>query len=314
MGKHVIVGAGPVGCAAAHALAESGHTVKVVSRSGTGPRHESVELVSADAGDAARMASISRGAEALYNCVNLPYHRWSRDWPALAGSLLDTAEATSTRLVIMSNLYGYARGSSPMSENDKLDPPTEKGRVRVAIWLDALASHNAGRVEATEARASDFIGPGLGEGAHMGDRVVPRALAGKSVSVIGSPDQLHSWSYIGDVGALLAVLGTDDRAPGKAWHVPTAPPSTARSLIESMVELAGGTDPIKVRGIPSAALAAARMFSPTIRELRAMTYQFTEPFIMNSAPTESTFGLSPTSTKNALLATIDGYKASTPTR
>src|SRR5690606_37204952 len=79
MGKHVIVGAGQVGARLAVRLAGLGHDVVVVTRSGSGP--EGVERVAADAADRARLTRIARGADALYNCANPPYHRWPRDWP-----------------------------------------------------------------------------------------------------------------------------------------------------------------------------------------------------------------------------------------
>ena len=49
---HVVVGAGPVGTATAGLLADAGHAVRVVTRSGSGPRRPGVELVAADAADA----------------------------------------------------------------------------------------------------------------------------------------------------------------------------------------------------------------------------------------------------------------------
>ncbi len=118
-------------------------------------------------------------------------------------------------LVTLGNLYGYAAPTQPMRPSDPLDPPTDKGAIRVAMWRDALAAHEAGRVRAIEARASDFIGPGVGKNGHMGDRVVPRVLAGKGVSVLGDPDAPHSWTAIDDVARTLVRIGSDERAWGR---------------------------------------------------------------------------------------------------
>ena len=49
MSLHVIVGAGPVGSAAALRLAAAGHQVRVITRSGTGPDADGVERIAADA-------------------------------------------------------------------------------------------------------------------------------------------------------------------------------------------------------------------------------------------------------------------------
>src|SRR5262245_37047420 len=105
MGRHVIVGAGPVGTAAAEHLVARGHEVRMVTRTGAGPVF--VERVQADATDASRLAQLAAGADTLYNCANPPYHRWPQLWPSLATALLDAAQRSGAVLVTMSNLYGY---------------------------------------------------------------------------------------------------------------------------------------------------------------------------------------------------------------
>ena len=213
------------------------------------------------------------------------------------------------RLVTISNLYMYAAESSPMRATDPLDPPSKKGAIRVQMWNDALAAHQAGTVRVTEARASDYFGPGLGQNGHFGDRVMPKLIAGKSVSVIGRSDVAHSWSYIDDVCDTLVVLGTDDRALGRAWHVPTLPPLTAQQLADE-VSRAAGQGGATVRTLPNVTLKLAGVFSKPIRELGEMLYQFTAPFVIDSADTTATFGLEPTPLAEQIDATIGSYDPS----
>ena len=106
MSLHVIVGAGAVGSGTALRLAEAGHDVRLVTRSGNGPDHPAVERVAADATDTTRLVALAGGAHALYNCANPPYDRWATAWPPLAASFLAAAEATEARVVTMGNLYG----------------------------------------------------------------------------------------------------------------------------------------------------------------------------------------------------------------
>lgn len=303
MSLHIIVGAGAVGSGTAIILADSGHTVRVITRSGTGPEHPNIELVRADASDRASLIRLTAGAHSLYNCANPPYDKWSTAWPPLAASFLAAAEATGARLITMSNLYGYAAGTSPLRSTDPLDAPTRKGTIRADMWRDVLAAHDAGRIRATELRASDYFGPGVGETAHLGDRVVPKALAGRNVSVLGDPATLHSWSYIGDVCTALATLGTDDRSLGRAWHAPTAPPQSARDMVGHICE-AAGVKPVKVKSVPSIALRIGGLVVPVMRELHEMLYQFEEPFIIDASDTEAMFGLTPTTLEQQLKATI----------
>lgn len=306
MGRHIIVGAGPVGCATAGALVRAGHQVRVVTRSGAAGAALPVGVgrVAADASDPDALAPLVAGADALYNCANpASYATWAAVWPPLAASLLATARSTGAVLVTMGNLYGYGPVDHPMTEADPLNAPGKKGRLRAQMWKDMLAAHQAGEVRATEARASDFFGPGVTANGYLGERAVPRLLAGKSVSVIGDPDVPHSWTYIPDVGRTLAVLGTDERAWGRPWHVPTAPARSGREMVAGL-SAAAGVSPPRVRGIPRWVLKAAGPVSPLLRELQETAYQFERPFVIDSSAAEQTFGLEPTPLEESLAATV----------
>ena len=145
----------------------------------------------------------------------------------------------------------------------------------------------------TEVRASDFIGPGVGANGHIGDRFVPRLLAGKSISVLGRPDVEHSWTYVDDVVTTLLAVAQDERALGRAWHVPTGPALTVEQLVAEFAAVAG-VPPVKVKSIPVAMLKVGGVFSPMIRELPEMLYQFERPFVIDATDTIETFGIVPT--------------------
>ncbi len=308
MSFHVIVGAGAVGAGTALQLADAGHDVRIVTRSGSGPNHANIERVAADASDSGRLSELAHGAHSLYNCANPPYNKWATAWPPLAASLIAASTATGARLVTMSNLYGFARGVQPMRATDPLAPFMNKGRIRSDMWDDALRAHNEGRIQATEVRASDYFGPGLGETSHLGDRAVPPVLAGKSVSLLGPADVIHSWSFIGDVCTTMATVGTDDRSLGRAWHVPTLPAVTARTMINAISDEAG-LPHVKIRQIPAIALRLGGLFSPVIRELLEVRYQFSEPFVIESSDTTEVFGLEPTPMDEQVRETLRHYQS-----
>jgi nucleoside-diphosphate-sugar epimerase len=303
---HVIFGAGPVGSGTARRLAAAGQRVRVVTRSGSGP--EAVERVAADAADPDAVAKVTAGADVVYNCVNPPqYDAWVKDWPPVAANLLAAAEDSGAVLVTMSNLYGYGPVDHPMREEDPLASTETKGKIRAAMWADALAAHRAGRVRVTEARASDFFGPGLTDTSHLGSLVVPRVLAGKTVRVQASPDQPHTWTYIDDVSRLLAVLGTDERAWGRAWHVPSGPPLTQRQAVAAVARAAGVPAP-KVSGSPRWLFRAGGVFSGQLRELAGVHYQWDRPFVMDSSAATATFTIAPTPQDEAMAATVAWWR------
>jgi nucleoside-diphosphate-sugar epimerase len=307
--QHVIVGAGPVGAATAVELAERGHEVRLVSRRGRGPEHPGVERVAADAADGAALAGQLRGAAVLYNCANPSgYDRWAVEWPPLAAALLTGAERAGCRLVVMGNLYAYGPVDGPLTPDLPLRATGTKGRMRAAMWRDALEAQRQGRVEVTEARASDFIGPGPTDQAHLGERVVPRVLAGRTVRVLGAPDQPHSFSYLPDVARTLATLGTDERAFGRAWHVPSPPALTQAATVAALAAAAGRPAP-KVVGLPRWALRTAGLVSAQVRELDEVRYQFERPFVLDATDTERTFGLRATAMDEVARATVEWWRA-----
>ena len=115
-----------------------------------------------------------------------------------------------------------------MTEPTPLAATGRKGQVRARIWQDALAAHQAGRVRAAEVRTSDFVGPGAQSA--LGERIVRRSRRGQGVSVLGRADQPHTWSFTDDVARMLVVAGTDARAWGPAWHVPSNEPRSQREV------------------------------------------------------------------------------------
>ncbi|HAP75052.1 MAG TPA: NAD-dependent epimerase [Acidimicrobiaceae bacterium] len=303
---HVVVGAGPVGSGVASLLASQGTQVTVVTRSGRGPDHPLITKAAADATEAERLTELASGASAIYNCANPPYHRWPQDWPPLHNALLSAAERTGAVLVMMDNLYAFGPGASmPMRETDPMRATGRKGSMRARMATELLAAHAAGRVRATLARASDFYGPEV-LGSAMGDRVVPRVLAGKKVSVLGSLDTPHSFSYMPDVVRTLVTLATDDRAWGHAWHVPNAPAVSQRQFVEALAAAAGTT--VRVGAIPKAAVSALGLVVPLMRELKETWYQFAEPFVADSAATEAAFGLTATPLAEGAASTVAWWR------
>ncbi len=305
MSKHVIVGAGPIGTATARLLVDRGEQVTVVTRSGLALDVPGVESVRADATDAALVGELASGADALYNCASPPYHRWATDWPPLANALLEAAELSGAVLVTASNLYGYGAVSVPMTESTRLAPNSKKGRVRVQMWLDALARHQAGRIRATEVRSSDYLGPRAQS--PIGDRVIPRLLAGKKVQVLKRADTVHTWTYTLDVARLLVTVAQDERAWGKPWHVPSNRARTQREVIADLATVAG-VRPVKVSETSSAVLKLISLVNPTVRALSEVSYQLKRSFVMDSAAARHTFQLEPTPWDEVLGATIEAYR------
>ncbi|MFD7029528.1 NAD-dependent epimerase/dehydratase family protein [Streptomyces sp. NPDC059917] len=307
MSHYVVVGFGPAGAATARLLAARGHSVRVVTRSGRSPE-PGIEHVALDAADGERLSEAARGAAAVFGCAAPPYHHWTRAWPPLAAALCGAAEASGAVLVMLGNLYGYGPVDGPLTEELPLAATGPKGRVRAAVWERALALHEEGRIKAVEVRASDFFGPGVTDGGHLAARVVPRVLRGKAVSALGDPDAPHSWSYLPDVAGALVEVAGDERAWGRAWHVPTVAPRSTREMVDLLAARAA-TGPVAVRPLPPAVLGVASLFSPLIRELKEVRYQFDRPFVIDARAYEARFAQRATPLDEQVEATVDWWRA-----
>ncbi|MFH9347554.1 NAD-dependent epimerase/dehydratase family protein [Kitasatospora sp. NPDC017646] len=309
MSFHLVVGHGPAGAATARLLAEQGHRVRVVTRRGRGgePAVEGIEHLALDASDPARLTQAARGAVAIHGCAAPPLPQWAAQWPALTSALCAAAEDSGAVLVMLGNLYGYGPVEGPLTEGLPLAATGPKGRVRAAAWEHARALHDAGRIRAVEVRASDFFGPGVTDGGHLASRAMPALLKGRPVSVLGDPDTPHSWTYLPDVARAMAELATGERAWGRPWHVPTAPALPVRAMVERLAAEAG-TGPVPVRRLSPAVLAVAGLFSPLLRELREVRYQFDRPFVMDSSAYEAAFTLRATPLEDQLAATVAWWR------
>ena len=291
--RHVIIGAGPVGRAVAAVLAERGADVVVASRSGQGPEIAGARRATVDATDAEALTRLADGAQVLYNCVNPPrYDAWPELWPPVAAALLIAAERTGAVLAVTGNLYPYGPVDDPMVEGMPDAAPGKKARIRARMTADALALHAAGRIRTVEVRGSDYVGAPLGDHAHV-PRVVPAALQGKSVRVIGSAEQPHTWTDVRDMGrALVATAGTES-ALGRVWHAPSNPPRTQREAVNDVLASVG-KPPVSVKAYPKAVVRAFGAVNSQMRELRETEYQFTRPYVMDSTAITAQLGIEPT--------------------
>ncbi|MGW2561537.1 NAD-dependent epimerase/dehydratase family protein [Streptomyces sp. NPDC001514] len=306
MSLSVVIGLGPAGAATARLLAEKGHSVRVITKSGRS-REPGIEHVALDATDSKRLIEAAQGATAIYSCAAPPYHRWASEWPQLALSVCAAAEATGAVLVMLGNLYGYGPVDGPMTEELPLAATGPKGRVRAAVWEQAQKLHEQGRIKAVEVRASDFFGPGVTDGGHLAARVVPRLLRGKPVSTLGDPDAPHSWSYLPDVARALVEVAGEERAWGRAWHVPTEPALSTREMVDRLAAQCE-MGPVAVRRLSPAVLGVVSVVSPLIRELKEIRYQFDHPFVVDSSAYEAEFAVRATPIAEQVKVTVDWWR------
>jgi nucleoside-diphosphate-sugar epimerase len=308
----VVFGTGQVGRALAGCLAGRGLPVRAVSRHRPPGLAGGIGWRAADAADAGAATDAAAGAAVVYQCLNAPYTQWPELFPPLQRGVLAAAERAGALLVSLENLYGYGpTGGKPMNEDLPLAATTVKGRTRAAMTGELLAAAAAGRVRVAIGRASDFFGAGVTEGSVLGKRVFANALAGRRADFIGNPELPHTYSYVPDVAAGLATLGTDARAAGEVWHLPGPQTVTTRAVLDLVAAEVG--HPVAVRSVPRLAVRALGLINPMMRALAEMAYEFDEPFVLDTTRYQATFGPAGTPLADAVATTVAWYRTQTST-
>jgi nucleoside-diphosphate-sugar epimerase len=309
MGIYVVLGAGAIGRGTAREIAAAGHTVRIVSRSGRGGGIPGLAAVAADVTDRERLAQIADRAEAIVNVLNpSQYWKWDELWPPMAAAILGAAERSGAALVTVNNLYLYGRVHGPMPEDTPVSPHGHKGEIRAQMWHDAVTLHDQGRLRTTELRASDYVGAGMDTQSVLNSFVIKPAMRGRGGWLpMGDPDAPHTWTSGRDVARLAARLATepaDSTAWGRPWHVPSAP---ARSMAEVAADTAVlvGQPVRRPHRIPTPVVDAVGLVHPLLRELKETRHQFERPFVLDSALTERTFGITATPWEVTLKETVD---------
>jgi nucleoside-diphosphate-sugar epimerase len=307
---HVVFGAGQVGRALATHLAGLGRPVRVVALHRPETPPQGVDWRIADATDAESATGAAHGASVVYQCLNAPYTDWPRLFPPLQAGVLTAAERNESLLVSLENVYGYGQlAGKAMTEDLPLAATTVKGKTRAAMTRQLLDAEAAGRVRIAIGRASDFFGPHVVEST-LGERVFANALAGRKADFLGNPDLLHTYSYVPDIAAGLATLGTDDRAVGQVWHLPGPETVTTRGVLEQIAGEVG--HPVGIRTMPALALRALGLVSPMMRNLAEMTYEFEEPFVLDTTKYDVAFGKAGTPLAVAVAETVRWYRSRRP--
>ena len=144
-------------------------------------------------------------------------------------------------MVLAASVYPYGKVDVPMTEDMPQNPVEPTGVLHAKAVDMTIDMHEQGRVRAAIGRSSNYYGPNAGR-SYAGDNIFYNALSGKSASVIGDVDTLHTYTYVDDFANGLITLSERDEALGEVWHVPAAETITTRQFIE-MAYTESGVEP-----------------------------------------------------------------------
>ena len=304
--KNIVFGTGPLGLWVARLLAEQDKQVTVVNRSGkvAGGIADRIQVEKGDANDPDVVYQICKDADAVFHCAMPPYTQWPERFPPLTKGILAGVKRAGCRLIYGDNLYGYGDvKGAPLNEGLPNRATGPKGMVRAAMAEMLLGDPD---VETVIGRGSDFYGP-LVTNALVGEEFFLRAFAGKPVNLLGNVDLPHTYTYIKDFARALVTLSDHCDAYGQIWHVPSAPTITTRQLVSIVEEKIGR--PIKVRTSGRRMVSFLGFFSPMLKEVEEMMYEWEQPYIVEHGKYRERFGDVSTPHDIAIEETVAWYRS-----
>jgi len=304
-----IFGYGSVGLAIAARLLAEGREVIVAQRRAPHDLPKGATFAPADALDRDAVIKAVRDAGQFVVAIGFAYSGviWREAWPKAMGNFVAACKATGARMVFIDNLYMYGPRTEPLVETMPLTDTGWKPAARSAatrIWMDAAAK---GEALITALRAPDFYGPGVGN-SFLGDTSIGKFAKGKPAVFVGSPDVLHDYAYVPDIArAATTLLAAPDSAFGQAWHVPCAPTRTTRDILAIAAETLGVK--LRISAMPAWMLGPSAMFSPVLRELIEMRFQWDRPYHVDASRFAAAFWSDATPFETGVPVTALAFRA-----
>jgi hypothetical protein len=95
------------------------------------------------------------------------------------------------------------------------------------------------------------------------------------------PDAPHAFAYVPDIArGVVTLLDAPDDAYGQSWHIPCAPLSTPRQILELGAKAIG--QKLRLYGLPLWLLPVAGLVSPFLREVVEMRFTFDRRYEVDS--------------------------------
>lgn len=313
--NNVVFGTGPLGLSVMDELVARGRRVTLVNRRGVVEEAlpEGVTVAPGDATNPDSVTALCAEADVVFHCAQPEYHEWPEKFPPITRGIVEglaqlNTDAGRPRLVMGDNLYMYGPShGAPIHEALPYAATDRKGRTRAAMATLVLEAHREGHITAVIGRAADFYGPRV-TGSAVGELFFEPALAGRPANVMGNPSLLHTYTYIRDFARGLVILSEHEAAFGRAWHVPNAPTVSTRRFAEMVGQVTG--QPVKLRVAGPLLMSLVALFSPEVREMKDMMYEFVEPFVVDDSDFRAAFNgaTTPAPHETAIRETVAWYR------
>ncbi len=299
---------GAIGSPLAKELMKYTDKVRLVARN---PQqvNDTDELFKADLTNAADVLNAVKGSDVVYLCVGLTYKLkvWKLQWPVIMKNVIEACKQHKAKLVFVDNVYMYSQDAIPhMTEESPLDPPSQKGKIRLQIAQMLMEEVAKGTLTALIARSADFYGPEVKTSA-LKISVFDNFQKGKKAMWLSEATKIHSFTYTPDTAKATALLGNTADAYGQVWHLPT---STEKITGVDFINLIATEMKVKpaFNTLSKFMLSLLGIFMPMLRELKEMQYQNDRNYFFDSSKFQQRFGIKPTSYAEGVKEIVKGMQ------
>ena len=295
----VIGSTGSIGRAVVEELVAKGQTVRAMVRdlkkTQWAVQDGRVEIFEGTAEKPESLDAAFKGAQIVFNCLNLPYPEWN-SLPAIHGQILEAAKRASAKMVFPGNVYIYGHAqSAKVSEDHPRNPCSRKGKLCVELENMFMEASRKNDVPTVIVRFPDFYGPNA---IGVSDGIFAAALAGKTARWFGNLDALHEFILISDAAKAMIMAAYRDDAYGQDFNVPGPEPIKAKEWIELVFKEAGHQP--RMNGTSRLTMRLFGMFNKIAREFAEMQYLTEEPLILDGTKFTKFFGTKYPSTDYAV--------------
>lgn len=262
--------------------------IRLVSRN---PKkvNDSDELVKADLLDAGQTEKAVAGSEIVYLAAGLPYNSniWNEQWPIVMRNVIEACKKHKAKLVFFDNVYMYGKVNGIMTEETKFSASSIKGKVRGKIAQMLLDEIQAGQITAMICRAPEFYGPRntlSGTNATIFENIKK----GKKLQVLIKDSTLRTLIYTPDAGKATALLGNATDTWNQTWHLPC---DTNRLTSKQFIKLCStiNGEELKYTVLSKWMVKLAALFSPFIKEVVELLYQWEQDYIFDCSKFRNRF-------------------------
>ena len=300
---------GAIGKELAKALPKYTDNIRLVSRHPEAV-NKTDQLFAANLLDARETNNAVAESSIVYLTVGLDYNisTWKEKWPVIIKNTIEACKNHQSKLVFFDNIYMYdQKFLDGMTEETPINPPSKKGKVRAYILNEILKAVEKGHITALIARSADFYGPQIQNTSILTETVIKPLAQGKKAQWIGGLHHPHSFTYTPDAGTATAVLGNTTEAYNQTWHLPTAPnPLTGQEWVDLIAHELDVKS--RVQSAPKIILKTLGLFSPIMKELSEMVYQYDCAYVFDSKKFEKKFDYTPTSYQKGIKMIVSEYK------